>query len=207
MARPIIVVQTISTPLRFALGSTSVDKYLALCSVLESTGFPHPEQRIEVVSSRSGVNSQPFEKEESMLGALNRARAARQRFPRHIVIGIENGIVKEDGQYFDVGFVVVITRDGTEFWENTDRLLLPTEAVEEARRRGFTTTTVGQVLAEQHVNWQANDPHRHLVNRPRVKFLAPAIYCALARATNRIIDDGILATLAGQPDPSNLPQA
>lgn len=195
MTKKIVNIKKVSDMLRFSLGSTNAANYLALCSVLEKTGFPYPDSLIEVVYSRSGVNKQPLDKEEAMLGATNRAKTARQRYPKRIAIGIENGIIKEAGQYFYIDFVVIITRDGTEFWENTDRLLLPTEAVEEARRRGFATTTVGQVLAEQHVNWLADDPHRFLANRPRVKFLAPAIYCAFARAMNRGINESILASL------------
>ncbi|MFA6131485.1 MAG: DUF84 family protein [Patescibacteria group bacterium] len=190
---------------RFAIGSVSPIKYFALCMALEELGVKYPEWLIGVVKAASGVNEQPFGPEETTHGARNRALAACQHFPKLTGLGIENGVIEKDGQFYDVGIVVVRMPDGTEFIEETEALLLPTEAVEKARWIGFNTITVGKVLSRQHPGWRADDPHIHLVGCSRISFLVPAIVRAIERA-NRYGVECDINVIFGPPKPSGLPR-
>ncbi|OYT61635.1 MAG: hypothetical protein B6U69_03265 [Thermofilum sp. ex4484_15] len=70
--------------------------------------------RVEVVGVRvdSGVPRQPFG-EEVKRGALNRALRALNKVPSSDYgVGIEGGIVKLWGKYYNFGFVAIVSKDG-----------------------------------------------------------------------------------------------
>lgn len=74
-----------------AVGSTNPVKVAAARAVLERVA---PNVRIEAVSVPSTVRDQPFGDEETIHGALARARGARQAVAAELGVGLEGGVVE-----------------------------------------------------------------------------------------------------------------
>lgn len=146
-----------------ALGSTSRIKREAVRAVFG------PDITILAFEAMSGVNAQPVGHEETLAGARNRAHAAQAVCPRAVFsLGIENGLFLEDGAWHDAATVVLLTGDGKEAIVRGPSIPFPTEVVEEARTRGFDTTTAGAVIAERFGGDPA-DPHTALTGGRRTR--------------------------------------
>jgi inosine/xanthosine triphosphatase len=81
----------LGTVTRVAVGSTNPVKVAAVRAVLERVA---PNAHIEPKSVPSSVRDQPFGDDETIRGALARARAARQAADAELGIGIEGGVVE-----------------------------------------------------------------------------------------------------------------
>jgi len=82
-----------------ALGSTNAVKFLALRWALERLGLDVEPQALAVPS---GVAAQPLSEDETVAGALERARAARERAGAALGVGIEGGVDLEGGWVVNV---------------------------------------------------------------------------------------------------------
>lgn len=164
---------------KFVLCSESKVKLGALVDALSSLGL-----KVDVVACNapSGVRAQPVGFKETRDGANNRVAEASRKFsaehPR-AVVGIENGILFEDGFVVDVGIVVIRTPYGT-YYAQSQGVQFPEHCVKEAERRGFERTTVGQIIAERY-HCNSDDPHLSLTGRSRREFLAEAVMTALVQ--------------------------
>lgn len=73
--------------------------------------FPAQVFQVETVSVASGVSEQPFSRAETVLGALNRARAAQAAAPHaDYWVGIEGGVEPEGDELAAFAWVVVCSR-------------------------------------------------------------------------------------------------
>lgn len=87
-------------------------------------------EAIEVrgVEVDSGVAAQPIGTAETLLGALNRARAARAAHPEaDFAFGIEGGVEPLDGELLTMAWVVVIDRAGKIGKARSGSFVLPKE--------------------------------------------------------------------------------
>ncbi len=141
-----------------SVGSKSVIKSRATRNACRAAGF---EAAIVERATPSGVPVQPVGREEVARGARNRARAARESVPGSWGVGIENGIVREDGRWQDLACVVVISPDGRETVGWSGAVTFPDELVERARDIGFDRVTVGSLVADR-LGCPADDPHTTL---------------------------------------------
>lgn len=142
-----------------AVGSKSSIK---IAAVREAFALLGHEVDVTGVETVSGVNAQPVGDDEIVRGARNRAQAARAACPDSaFAIGIENGLIISPDSLADIAVVVILTRDGKERIARSAGVEFPIEFVEEARMRGFETTTAGSVLAER-VGSDPADPHAAL---------------------------------------------
>ena len=135
---------------------------------------------VEVVSKQ---DAQPFGFDATSLGAHERARLAVVGHHDAWGIGIESCVVFAEGcGYYDVAVVAVVTPDGRSANAVSSGIPFPVHDVEEARRRGFATTTVGDVIAER-LGGSPQNPHAALtggrVNRQDT--LVVAVTLALAQ--------------------------
>ena len=75
-----------------------------------------PETGWSVISCEvaSGVSEQPMSNAETILGARNRARRAREQHNVTYGVGIESGLCQIEGAWFSTGWVVVVDASGTE---------------------------------------------------------------------------------------------
>lgn len=131
------------------------------------------------VKAPSGVNEQPVD-DETLRGAFNRIAFARNAVPdADLYVSIENGIFNENGAFVDRA-VVTIAKKGEEpvvFY--SDGVAFPKACVEEARKRGFETTTVGRIMEEWGIVAKHDDPHADLARKSRIEFINQAMMRAV----------------------------
>jgi inosine/xanthosine triphosphatase len=105
--------------------------------------FPEQSFTMEGVSVPSGVSEQPMSNEETLRGARNRVLEAwRARPEADYWVGIEGGIIEENGQMETFAWIVVEGKDGRG----------------EARTAGFyLPPAVARLVAEGHELGHADD--------------------------------------------------
>ena len=97
---------------RVAVGSMNPVKVGASRAVMERLGSG---AAVVGIAAASGVPDQPWGDEETIRGALARARAARQATDADLGIGIEGGVVESDGGTVRTcAWAAVVSRDGRE---------------------------------------------------------------------------------------------
>ena len=95
---------------RIAVGSTNPVKLAAVRAVLTRLV---PSITIEPVAVASGVPDQPFGDEETIRGAIERARAAREKLDGDFGVGLEGGVVEiSDGSMRTCAWAAVVSRSG-----------------------------------------------------------------------------------------------
>jgi inosine/xanthosine triphosphatase len=91
------------------VGSTNPVKIAAVAAVLERSGS---RARVEGIAVPSGVRDQPEGDAETILGARQRAAAALRATGADLAVGLEGGIVEEDGHMRTCAWAAVVARDG-----------------------------------------------------------------------------------------------
>jgi inosine/xanthosine triphosphatase len=98
-------------PLRVVVASHNPVKMEAVRSGFQRM-FPPSEIEVQAVNVPSGVSPQPMSDAETLQGALNRARAARQAVPQaDFWAGIEGGIEQYKGTLSAFAWVVILSAD------------------------------------------------------------------------------------------------
>lgn len=146
--------------IKIALGTTSQHKLSAVLDACASLGLD-----VDVVGYKvsSRINEQPVGVGEGVEGSYNRAQEAySQSGGESYCVGIESVIVFDlDGKsfVFDIAFIVIIAPGGEIVAKaTTPGVMFPDDAFRVAKKRGFDTTTVGSVIAEQ-CGGNGTDPH------------------------------------------------
>src|SRR3990172_627135 len=98
-----------SAPRRIAIGSQHPAKVAAATAVLRQA-FPHAQ--IIALTVDSGVRPAPTSAEETIQGALGRARRALEEAGADLGIGIEDGIEETPHGTFLGGWAAVVDRSG-----------------------------------------------------------------------------------------------
>jgi non-canonical (house-cleaning) NTP pyrophosphatase len=165
-----------------ALGSRSEVKQLAVLRALRQFGI---DARVVAVKAGSQVSEQPYG-EETVTGARNRAIHTGLLVPEaDLTIAIESGLFERPaGCFLDIAVVVVRLASGELITGESEGVVFPTDAVEEARRRGGEWTA-GKVLQEQERVQLHTDPHASLVGRPRAEFIHDAVLRVLQGLRDR----------------------
>ena len=94
---------------RVAVGSTNPVKVAAVRAVLERAGCP---ARVEGLAVASGVADQPVGDAETIRGATQRARTALDTSGADVAIGLEGGVVEEEGFMRTCAWAAAVSRDG-----------------------------------------------------------------------------------------------
>jgi non-canonical (house-cleaning) NTP pyrophosphatase len=165
--------------MKLVVGSTSFIKKEACVLALRRVGLQLP---LISISASSGVNEQPYGLMETLRGAYSRALVALIKCPDATIgVGIENGLFGHEGGTADRPVCVLLVRgdDTPEQWRYSSSVgaavMMPAEAVRLARKRGFATTTAGQVLHELNPQIIADNPHLALTGRSRIDYLADTL--------------------------------
>ena len=96
-----------------------------------------PSVTVEAVEAPSGVPDQPFGDDETIRGALARARAAREKLDADLGVGLEGGVVEmADGTMRTCAWAAVVSRSGRHGVGGSLAMPLP-EAVAEMIRGGM----------------------------------------------------------------------
>lgn len=160
--------------MKVILASTSAVKLAAVRSVF-GDGID-----IIATAAASGVNAQPVG-DEALRGAIQRLGNARTIRPDgDVYISIENGIFDEKGVWVDRPVVVVERADGVRSVVYGHGVVFPADMVDAACAKGFATVTVGQVMQDNGVVRQHDDPHRDLSGISRADYLIDAVRSAVA---------------------------
>jgi inosine/xanthosine triphosphatase len=107
---------------RVAVGSTNPVKVAAVSAVLARAGW---SASVVSVAVASGVRDQPFGDAETIRGATQRARAALDAGDADVGIGIEGGVVDDDGAMRTCAWAAVVARDGRVGVGGSLAMLLP----------------------------------------------------------------------------------
>ncbi|RFB66027.1 DUF84 family protein [Bacillus sp. dmp5] len=83
------------------------------------------DAEITSLSVPSGVSAQPFSDEETMQGAINRAKRALEDGEAPIGIGLEGGVMKTEHGLFMCNWGALATSDGKVFVAGGARITLP----------------------------------------------------------------------------------
>lgn len=94
-----------------AVGSANPVKLAAARAVL---AWAARDATVEPITVPSGVPDQPFGDEETITGARNRARAAREALDADLGLGLEGGVVDSPEGLRTCAWCVVVHRDGRE---------------------------------------------------------------------------------------------
>jgi len=134
-----------------AVGSTNPVKLSASRAVLARVS---PAALIQGVQVSSSVPDQPFGDDETIRGAIARARAARQALNGELGIGIEGGVVESPDGMRTCAWAAIVDADGTESIGGSLAMPLP-EAVADLVRQGIE---LGQAM--DRVTGERDTKHR-----------------------------------------------
>ncbi|GLI83222.1 NTPase [Rossellomorea marisflavi] len=109
----------------FGVGTTNPAKVSAIQKAIGPEAVIHP------VEAESGVSAQPFSDEETIRGAVNRARSSIGTL--HAGIGLEGGVVDTPSGLFLCNWGALVDADGREFIAGGARILLPDELAGDLR--------------------------------------------------------------------------
>lgn len=96
---------------RVAVGSGNPVKVAAAAAVIQAY---FPEARVEPQVVQSGVPDQPFGDAQTIAGARERARRAREAADADLGVGLEGGVVDGPDGMRTCAWCVVVHRDGRE---------------------------------------------------------------------------------------------
>ena len=96
------------------------------------------------INVSSGVSEQPFSDEETIEGALNRARNAMKEANAEFGLGLEGGVVKTSYGLFICNWGALVTKDGESFVSGGARVKLPEKIAEEL----YSGRELGPVMDE-----------------------------------------------------------
>ncbi len=154
---------------------------------LEATRMALNRLRIQTnifpVAVESGINLQPFGLEEITLGALNRARDAKNKMPGFPALAVENGIIKVSSKFIDLAVCALVLPDEKVMLSTSGGIEIPKDAVKLAESQGFDKITVGKVISDKF-GGLATDPHSTLTagKISRKELIAEAISIVLSQA-------------------------
>lgn len=84
-----------------------------------------PDADVRGVATESGVSEMPMSDEECLDGARNRAILAMQKVPADFGVGLEGGVNQESAGLMLLGWVVIVSKTGTESVSCTAKIPLP----------------------------------------------------------------------------------
>src|SRR5699024_446494 len=88
--------------MNIVIGSTNQTKIKAVKAVF-------PEANVHTASAPSDISAQPIGDNETLLGAMNRAKYLREIYPEMYGVGLDGGVMCVENNLFLNSFVVRIT--------------------------------------------------------------------------------------------------
>jgi len=137
----------------------------------------------------SGVSVQPWGDEETLRGALNRAKAALQENGAALGVGLEGGLVEVQGRIFTCAWCAVARSDGATGVAGGANLLLPATVADAVRRGAELGPTMDAVTGlantKQHLGaigiltqgyLDRQSAYEHILTLALARLLSPAHY-------------------------------
>lgn len=129
-------------PVLIAVGSTNPSKLKGVERVAKRIFKKFKLHGIEV---KTKIPPQPFE-EETIAGAVERARIAREKFKADYGVGLESGLFKFSDKFFDCQWCAVYDGETTTLGFSMG-FEVPEQLVEEMRREGKTMNDIFEKLS------------------------------------------------------------
>lgn len=174
--------------MKIAVGSTNPVKIAAVRSVVERIW---PEAQVEGVAVPSGVSEMPMSEAETIIGAQNRAKAARQQLTADLGIGLEGGLHEEPFGWALQGWVAVVAGNGRSGLGSGTTLPLPSHIVQRVLAGEELGHVMDDLLGEENVKQKGGaigaltgglimrqDAFTHSVIYALSPFIAPEFYKA-----------------------------
>lgn len=173
-----------------AVGSLNPSKTAATLGAGRKV-FPGRSVLVEQFAAPSGVSDQPKSGEESMRGALNRAKEALRLSGGRAEygVGLEGGIEKVGGRWFECGWIAVVDRDGREGlgtsarFEVSDHIVAElmggrelAEVVDELSGKSDVRSSLGMMGIVTNGCLPRADCYEHGVIMAFAKFVSPPQY-------------------------------
>lgn len=149
--------------------------------------FPEVEWQVEGISVESGVAGQPLSEEETLHGAMNRAKAASGQVPEaDYWVGIEGGLEEMGHAMEAFAWIVVESKEGLVGKGRTGSFFLP-ERIRELIKRGKELGEADDIVFGKTNSKQANGAVGILTKDvlTRTSFYEPAVILALIPFRNR----------------------
>lgn len=109
--------------MNIVIGSTNQAKMTAVKNTF-------PESDIQALRVPSGVACQPIGDEETLIGAINRAKNVRKKYPQSYAIGLEGGVMYLQEELYLNSWGVIITPTGKQYTAAGARIPLPSEFIQ-----------------------------------------------------------------------------
>jgi len=177
----------VKSQVNVAVGSTNPVKIAATVAVLRRVYGDDVD--VEPVAVESGVSHQPWGNEETLHGALNRARVAQSTGGATLGVGFEGGLLEAWGRVFTCAWCVVVRDDGVVGIAGGENVLLPPSVAADVRAgaelgpamdalTGLHNTKQGGgaigALTGGRLDRQA--AYEHLLTMALARLLTPAYY-------------------------------
>lgn len=147
-----------------------------------STFFPSCDWNVKGHSIPSGVSDQPMSDEETLQGALNRARSAQQQFPSaHFWVGIEGGCCVQEEEMWVFAWIVVCSHERVSK-AKTSMFALPLEIsklVQEGIELGVATDMIFGARNTKHSQGVVGMLSKGLIDRTKY-YVQPMILALTA---------------------------
>ncbi len=93
------------------------------------------ESQINGISVESGVSNQPLSEEETLKGAINRAKNARKENPNaDYWVGLEGGVEEKEGEFHVFAWIVSLNKENKIGKGKTGTFILPSKVAELIRQ-------------------------------------------------------------------------
>jgi len=169
-----------------AIGSTNPCKIAAVKKIFLQIW---PQAKFQAFEVDSGISSQPKGDQETIKGALNRARQALLKTKADFGVGIEGGVKKIGRSLFTIAWCAIVNRKGEENLGGGLVMLLPLKVSQEIFKGGELGPVMDKITGIKEVKKKMGAVGiltKNLVDRTRayenlvayalVKFLNPRIY-------------------------------
>ena len=167
----------VTNTVRVVVATESALKIRAVAAALLRFDVPNS---ISSCKANSGIGEQPYGTKEMEFGARRRVEHAMELLPKaHLYIGIENGLVCQDGLWYDPACVFALDATGNESLAFSGFFPIPEWIVTIVQEGG---TELGEVIKELAGGGE-KDPMKYLSKGKvmREELLTQALCCALAK--------------------------
>lgn len=148
--------------MKVAVGSKNPVK---IESVKQAFEIIFPDKKWEVFGAdvKSGVSNQPMSDEESIRGARNRAKKALKELNADFGVGLEGGMQKIKGKWYECGWMAIVDKKGNEGIGSSVRMQVP-EKMMHFIRKGMELGDVNDIVFKKK-NTKHGDGHFGLMTK------------------------------------------
>ncbi|HLR72630.1 MAG TPA: DUF84 family protein [Pseudogracilibacillus sp.] len=130
--------------MNIVIGSTNPTKIKAVKAVF-------PEANVHTASAPSDISAQPIGDNETLLGAMNRAKYLREIYPEMYGVGLEGGVMYVENNLFLNSWGVLITQNEQVYTAAGARIPLPDEFSEKLNQRIELSTLMDDFTNKENV--------------------------------------------------------